>query len=109
MCQWESVIVQQLMRMIPTRTYPNQKLVNGQWGYAFDPDKGTLLGGISEDGRNFTHTFTVLGVDKADVMFAVALCGLMYGTRQVMTSYKELVGKDESSWRLLRYDVELHN
>ena len=96
--------------MKPSQTYPNQKLINGQWGYTYNQEKGMLLGGYSADGNTFTHSFTVVGVEKGDVMFAVALCGLMYGkTRQVVTSYKELVGKDESSWRLLRYDVELHN
>ena len=94
--------------MKPTQTYPVKKLINGQFGYHYDQEKGVLLGGYSADGKTFTHTFTVVGVDKADVMFAVALCGLMYGkTRQVVTSYRELVGKDD--WRLLRYDVELHN
>ena len=93
--------------MKPTQTYHNQKLINGQWGYNYDQEKGVLMGGYSDDGKTFTHTFTVFGVDKADVMFAVALCGLMYGTREVMTSYQELIGEDD--WRLLRYDVELHN
>ena len=69
-----------------------------------------MLGGYSADGMTFTHTFTVTGLAKDDVMFAVALCGLMYGrNRNVVTSYSELVGGDDSNWRLLRYDVELHN
>ena len=98
------------MRMTPTRTYPVQKLVNGRWGYSFDKEKKVLLGGFSKDGENFTHTFTIYEVEKKDLMFAVALCGLMYGkNREVVTTYRELVGEDESCWRLYRYDVELHN
>jgi len=50
----------------------------------------------------------VNGVAQKDVMFAVALCGLLFGRDAVEASYKELVG-DESRWRLLRYDVEIHN
>lgn len=81
------------MRMTPTRTYPVQKLINGQWGYTYDAAKKLMLGGYSEDGRNFTHTFTVHQVGKKDVTIAIALCGLLYGkTRQVVTSYNELVG-----------------
>ena len=96
--------------MKPTQTYRNQKLVNGQWGYKYDPATKVMLGGYSADGMNFTHTFTVMGVGKDDVMFAVALCGLMYGkSRNVVTSYSELVGGDDSTWRMFRYDVELHN
>lgn len=96
--------------MKPTQTYRNQKLINGQWGYTYNQDKGVLQGGYSADRKTFMHTFTVVGVEKADVMFAVALCGLMYGkTRKVVISYRELVGEDESCWRLLKYDVELHN
>lgn len=93
-----------------TQTYRNQKLINGQWGYHYDQEKGVLMGGYSADGMTFTHTFTVTGLSKDDVMFAVALCGLLYGkTDKVETSYKELVGGDDSTWRLFRYDVELHN
>ena len=96
--------------MKSAETYRNQKLINGQWGYTYDQAKRTMLGGYSADGMTFTHTFTVVGVGKDDVMFAVALCGLMYGrNRNVVTSYSELVGGDDSNWRLLRYDVELHN
>ena len=96
--------------MKPTQTYRNQKLINGQWGYTYDQEGKIMLGGYSVDGMTFTHTFTVVRVEKKDLMFAVALCGLMYGkNREVVTSYRELVGEDESSWRLFRYDVELHN
>lgn len=96
--------------MKSTQTYPNQKLVNGQWGFTYDETKRTMLGGYSADGMTFTHTFTVTGLSKDDVMFAVALCGLLYGkTDMVETSYRELVGDDDSNWRLFRYDVELHN
>ena len=96
--------------MKSAETYPNQKLVNGQWGYTYDQAKRTMQGGYSADGMTFTHIFTVTGLSKDDVMFAVALCGLLYGkNRTVVTSYKELVGEDESNWRLFRYDVELHN
>ena len=96
--------------MKPSETFPSQKIINGQWGYCYDPDKKMMLGGYSADGMTFTHTFTVTGLAKDDVMFAVALCGLMYGkNRTVVTSYRELVGEDESNWRLFRYDVELHN
>jgi len=96
--------------MKSTQTYPNQKLVNGQWGFTYNQTMRTMLGGYSADGMTFTHTFTVTGLAKDDVMFAVALCGLMYGkNRNVVTSYRELVGGDDSNWRLLRYDVELHN
>ena len=93
----------------PTETYPNQKLINGQWGYKYDPATKVMLGGYSQDGLNFTHTYTINNVEKKDVMFAIALCGLLYGkTRQVEVSYNELVG-DESKWRMLRYDAEFHN
>ena len=96
--------------MKPVQTYRNQKLVNGQWGYSYDQERMVMLGGYSANGMTFTHTFTVVGLAKEEVMFAVALCGLMYGkNREVVTSYRELVGEDESSWRLFRYDVELHN
>ena len=96
--------------MRSAETYRNQKLINGQWGYTYDQAKRTMLGGYSADGMTFTHTFTVTGLSKDDVMFAVALCGLLYGkTDKVETSYKELVGGDDSTWRLFRYDVELHN
>ena len=96
--------------MKPVQTYRNQKLINGQWGYTYDQAKRTMLGGYSADGMTFTHTFTVTGLAKDDVMFAVALCGLLYGkTDKVETSYWVLVGEDESNWRLFRYDVELHN
>ena len=96
--------------MKPVQTYRSQKLVNGQWGYTYDQAKGLMQGGYSADGMTFTHTFTVTGLAKDDVMFAVALCGLMYGkNREVVTTYRELVGEDESCWRLYRYDVELHN
>ena len=98
------------MRMTPTRTYPVQKLINGQWGYSFDKEKKVMLGGFSEDGKTFTHTFTLYDVEKKDVMFAIALMGLMYGkTREVVTSYPELVGVEDYRMRMLRYDVELHN
>ena len=96
--------------MKSAETYRNQKLINGQWGYTYDQAKKMVQGGYSADGMTFTHTFTVVGVGKDDVMFAVALCGLMYGrNRKVVTSYRELVGEDDSTWRLLRFDVELHN
>ena len=96
--------------MKSAETYRNQKLINGQWGCTYIHEKRMVLGGYSADGMTFTHTFTVVGVSKDDVMFAVALCGLMYGkNRNVVTSYRELVGGDDSNWRLLRYDVELHN
>lgn len=96
--------------MKPVQTYRNQKFVNGQWGYSYDQERMVMLGGYSANGMTFTHTFTVVGLAKEEVMFAVALCGLMYGkNREVVTSYRELVGEDESSWRLFRYDVELHN
>jgi hypothetical protein len=94
--------------MTPTRTYPVQKLINGQWGYTYIHEKRMVLGGYSADGMTFTHTFTVTGLSKDDVMFAVALCGLLFGRDAVEASYKDLVG-DESRWRLLRYDVEIHN
>ena len=96
--------------MKSAETYRNQKLINGQWGYTYDQAKRTMLGGYSVGGMTFTHTFTVTGLSKDNVMFAVALCGLLYGkTDKVETSYKKLVGDDDSNWRLLRYDVELHN
>lgn len=96
--------------MKSTETYRNQKLINGQWGCTYIHEKRMMLGGYSDDGVTFTHTFTVTGLAKDDVMFAVALCGLLYGkTDKVETSYNELVGGDDSTWRLFRYDVELHN
>ena len=96
--------------MNATQTYRNQKLINGQWGYTYDQERKMMLGGYSADGLTFTHTFTVTGLAKEEVMFAVALCGLLYGkNRTVVTSYRELVGEDESCWRLFKYDVELHN
>ena len=96
--------------MNATQTYRNQKLINGQWGYTYNQEKKMMLGGYSADGMTFTHTFTVVGLAKDEVMFAVALCGLLYGkNRNVVTSYKELVCEDDSSWRLFKYDVELHN
>ena len=96
--------------MKPTQTYPVQKLVNGQWGYSFNQEEKVMLGGFSEDGKTFTHTFTIYEVEKKDVMFAIALCGLLYGkTREVVTSYKELVGEEDYNKRMLRYDVEIHN
>ena len=96
--------------MKPSETFPSQKIINGQWGYCYDPDKKMMLGGYSADGMTFTHTFTVTGLAKDDVMFAVALCGLLYGEKgTVETSYRRLIGDDDSTWRLFRYDVELHN
>ena len=95
--------------MKPVQTYRNQKLVNGQWGYTYDQTKGTMQGGYSADGITFTQSWTVNGVAKDDVVFAVALCGLLYGDDTVRTTYRELVGEDDSRWRLYRYDVELHN
>lgn len=69
-----------------------------------------MLGGFSEDGKTFTHTFTVHKVEKKDVMFAIALCGLLYGkTRKIETTYPELVGEEDYQKRMIRYDVELHN
>ena len=98
------------MRMTPTRTYPVQKLINGQWGYSFDKEKKVMLGGFSEDGKTFTHTFTLYDVEKKDVMFAIVLLGLLYGKeREVVTSYPELMGVEDYRMRMLRYDVELHN
>jgi hypothetical protein len=94
--------------MKPAETYRNQKLINGQWGYTYDQAKKMVLGGYSADGASFTHSWTVNGVAQKDVMFAVALCGLLFGRDAVEASYKDLVG-DESRWRLLRYDVEIHN
>lgn len=96
--------------MKSSQTYPSQKLINGQWGYTYDQTKRMVLGGYSADGKTFTHTFTVMGVDRKDVMFAIALCGLMYGkTRTVVTSYQELVGEEDFGLKMLRFDVELHN
>ena len=96
--------------MNTTQTYRNQKLINGQWGYTYDQESKVMLGGYSSDLMNFAHTFTVVSVEKKDLMFAIALCGLLYGkNRNVVTSYKELVCEDDSSWRLFKYDVELHN
>lgn len=96
--------------MKPTQTYPVQKLVNGRWGYSYSQEQKMMLGGFSEDGKSFTHTFTVHQVEKKDVMFAIALCGLLYGkTRTVVTTYPELVGVEDYRMRMLRYDVELHN
>lgn len=95
--------------MKPVQTYQNQNLVNGQWGYTYDQQKRMMLGGYSADGVTFTHSWAVNDVAKGDVVFAVALCGLLYGDRAVKTSYQELVGEDDSRWRLYRYDVELHN
>lgn len=96
--------------MKSTQTYPNQKLVNGLWGYSYNQEERMMLGGYSEDGKSFTHTFTVTGVDRKDVMFAIALCGLTYGkTRTVVTSYQELVGEEDFGLKMLRFDVELHN
>ncbi len=96
--------------MKPVKTYPNQKLINGQWGYTYDQKKRIMFGGYSADGVNFTHTFTVNQVEKKDVMFAVALMGLKFGkTQEVMTSYSELVCDEDYVMRMIRYDVELHN
>ena len=96
--------------MKSTQIIPNQKLINGQWGYSYDQEKKVMLGGYSEDGKTFTHTFTLYDVEKKDVMFAIALMGLMYGkTREVVTSYPELVGVEDYRMRMLRYDVEIHN
>lgn len=96
--------------MTPTRTYPVQKLVNGRWDYSYNQEEGMMLGGFSENGKTFTHTFTLYEVEKKDVMFALALMGLLYGkTREVVTSYKELVGVEDYRMRMIRYDVELHN
>jgi hypothetical protein len=95
--------------MKPAQTYCNQKLVNGQWGYTYDQTKGIMQGGYSADGMSFKHSLAVSGVAKDDVVFTVALCGLLYGDCAVKTSYRELVGEDDSRWRLYRYDVELHN
>lgn len=96
--------------MITTSTYPVQKLINGQWGYSYDQERKMMLGGYSADGMSFTHTFTLYDVEKKDVMFAIALMGLMYGkTREVVTSYPELVGVEDYRMRMLRYDVEIHN
>ena len=96
--------------MKSTQTYPSQKLINGQWGYTYDQAKRMVLGGYCADGKTFTHTFTVSEVAKKDVLFAVALCGLLYGEEgTVVMTYRELVGNDETAWRLFRYDVELHN
>ena len=96
--------------MKSTQTYPNQKLINGQWGYTYDQKKRMMQGGYSADGKTFTHTFTVMGVDRKDVMFAIVLLGLLYGKeREVVTSYPELVGVEDYRMRMLRYDVELHN
>lgn len=96
--------------MKPTQTYRSQKLINGQWGFSFDKEKKVMLGGYSEDGKTFTHTFTLYDVERKDVMFAIALMGLLYGKeREVVTSYPELVGVEDYQKRMLRYDVELHN
>ncbi len=96
--------------MKSTQIIPNQKLINGQWGYSYDQEKKVMLGGYSEDGKTFTHTFTLYDVEKKDVMFAIALMGLMYGkTREVVTSYNELVGVEDFNKRMIRFDVELHN
>ena len=96
--------------MKSAETYRNQKLINGQWGYTYDQAKRTMQGGYSADGMTFTHTFTVTELAKDDVMFAVALCGLLYGEKgTVETTYRGLVGDDDSTWRLFKYDVELHN
>lgn len=96
--------------MKSTQTYPSQKLINGQWGYTYDQAKRMVLGGYSADGKTFTHTFTVSEVAKKDVQFAVALCGLLYGKDEAVNiTYRELVGNDDATWRLFRYDVELHN
>ena len=96
--------------MKPTQTYPVQKLVNGRWGYSFNQEKKVMLGGYSADGKTFTHTFTLYEVEKKDVMFAIALMGLLYGrNRTVVTTYPELVGVEDYHMRMLRYDVELHN
>ena len=98
------------MRMMPTRTYPNQQLINGQWGYTYETAKKLMLGGYSADGKTFTHTFTVHQVEKKDVMFAIALCALLYGkNHEVVTSYNELVGVEDFNKRMIRFDVELHN
>jgi hypothetical protein len=98
------------MRMTPTRTLPVKNIINGQWGYSYDAVEKVMLGGYSEDGKSFTHTFTLYEVEKKDAMFAIALMGLLYGkTREVVTSYPELVGVEDYRMRMLRYDVELHN
>ncbi len=92
------------------QTYPVQKLVNGRWGYSYSQEQRMMLGGFSEDGKTFAHTFTLYEVEKKDVMFAIALCGLLYGkTRKVVTTYPELVCEEDYNKRMLRYDVELHN
>ena len=96
--------------MKSTQTYPSQKLINGQWGYTYDQTKRMVLGGYSADGKTFTHTFTVSELASKDVLFAVALCGLLHGEEgTVVMTYRELVGNNEAAWRLFRYDVELHN
>lgn len=96
--------------MKPVQTYQNQKLINGRWGFTYDLETKVMLGGFSEDGKTFTHTFTLYEVEKKDAMFAIALMGLMYGrNRTVVTSYPELVGVEDYRMRMIRYDVELHN
>ena len=96
--------------MKSTQIIPNQKLVNGRWGYSYNQEERMMLGGYSEDGKTFSHTFTLYEVERKDVMFAIALMGLMYGkTREVVTSYPELVGVEDYRMRMLRYDVEIHN
>ena len=79
--------------MKPTQTYRSQKLINGQWGYTYDQKRKVMLGGYSADGMSFTHTFTVVGLAKDEVMFAVALCGLLYGKNRiyVMDGIKNLM------------------
>jgi len=77
--------------MKPEETYPSQKIINGQWGYSYDPDKKMMLGGYSADGASFSRSWTVKGLAQKDVMFAVALCGLLFGKdNAVEASYKEM-------------------
>ena len=73
------------------RDFSNEVLVNNEWGANYDPESKEMLGGYSEDGKQFRPDFRIKELEEDDVPNALAVCSLLYPKHgKIDTTYTEL-------------------
>lgn len=73
------------------RDFSNEVLVNDKWGANYDPGTKEMLGGYSEDGKQFRPDFRIKELEEDDMPNALAVCSLLYPKhRKIEATYTEL-------------------
>ena len=73
------------------RDFSNEVLVNDKWGANYDPESKEMLGGYSEDGKQFRPDFRIKELEEDDIPNALAVCSLLYSKHgKIDTTYTEL-------------------